>query len=197
MTVPVSAEQREAIRSLLGNGLDNRRIAGQVGVTPGQVQAIKAHITMGTCGAGENDAAAVEAEIADAEDTAFGLERDLQQALRNSIEQLEPGLTIIDEGKERTVESGRIDIMARGRSGETVVIELKAGEADRDAIGQILGYMGDLMDKNPEARVRGILVARKFASRAVSAARAAANVRLVRYGFRFTFETVSGAAAQN
>ena len=42
-----------------------------------------------------------------------------------------------------------------------------------------------------EKRVRGILVAREFAPRAISAARAAPNVRLVSYGFRFTFQTVS------
>ena len=93
----------------------------------------------------------------------------MQKALRENIEQLEPGLTISDDGKEQTVPSGRIDITAQDRDGATVVIELKVGTADRDAIGQLLAYMGDLTDKG--ARVRGILIAREFESRAVSAAR--------------------------
>ena len=54
------------------------------------------------------------------------MERDLQAVLRIAIEQLEPGLTIIDDGAERSVESGFIDITARDAS-NTVVIELKAG----------------------------------------------------------------------
>ena len=108
------------------------------------------------------------------------------------MERLEAGLTIIDGDGEQTVASGRIDITARDQRGTIVVIELKAGAANRDAIGQTLAYMGDLIDG--ETRVRGILVAREFTPRAVSAARAAANIRLVQYGFRFTFDTVGGSA---
>ena len=134
--------------------------------------------------------AAVEAEneVADAFDTAFGLERDLQLALRRNIEQLEPGLTVIDGDREQIVASGRIDITARDRDGTTVVIELKAGTADRDAIGQILSYMGDLTDGT--TRLRGIIVAREFSTRAIAAARVVPNIRLVRYGFRFSFDIV-------
>src|SRR2546429_4614470 len=87
-----------------------------------------------------------ETEVASAFDAAFGLERDLQLALRRSIEQLEPGLTIIDGDREQTVPSGRIDITACDQRGATIVIELKVGPADRDAVGQILSYMGDLTD---------------------------------------------------
>jgi hypothetical protein len=185
--MPVSVEQRQAIRVLLADRLSNQEIAAKLGVSPGTVAAVKAHTTMGTYGGdGTPD---TEAEVANAVDTAFGLERDLQLALRRSIEQLEPGLTIIDGDREQTVASGRIDITARDRSGATVVIELKAGAADRDAVGQILSYMGDLMDN--ETQVRGILVAREFMPRAVSAARIIPNIRLIQYSFHFTFETVS------
>jgi endonuclease len=127
--------------------------------------------------------------VGDNRETKFGLERDLQSALRRHIGDLEPGLSITDAGKERRVPSGFIDIAARDRDGVTVAIELKAGTADRDAIGQILSYMGNLMEST--ASVRGILVAGDFSARAVAAVRAAPNVRLVRYDFRFSFETVS------
>lgn len=110
-----------------------------------------------------------ETEIATAVDTAFRLERDLQAALRRSIEQLEEGLSVIDGYKERVVPSGKVDITARDRNGVTVIIELKKDTADRDAIGQILSYIGDSM-KDGE-KVRGILVASEFTPRAVSAAR--------------------------
>jgi hypothetical protein len=41
--------------------------------------------------------------------------------------QLEPGLMIIDDGAERSVESGFIDITALDASGAAVVIELDSG----------------------------------------------------------------------
>lgn len=65
----------------------------------------------------------------------IGLERDLQKALRREISQLEAGLVIIDDGVERSVPSGFIDITAQDSSKAIVVIELKAGTADRAAIG--------------------------------------------------------------
>jgi len=49
------------------------------------------------------------------------------------------------------------------------VIELKAGPADRDAMGQILSYIGDLIEAS--TRVCGIVVAREFSSWAIAAAR--------------------------
>jgi RecB family endonuclease NucS len=183
--VPVTAEQKTEILALLGQGLDRNEVAERLGVTPGQVSAVKAVAARGNrSGEIETDKA-----LGDAIETTFGLERDLQRALRDHIEQLEPDLTIIDDNKEQSVPSGRIDITARDSAGATVVIELKAGPADRDAIGQLLAYMGDLMAVAKS--VRGILIAGEFSPRAIATARAAPNIRLVRYGFRFSFETVS------
>jgi RecB family endonuclease NucS len=186
--VPVTTDQKAEILSLLGQGINRHEIAERIGVTPGQVSAVKAVAARGN----RFDDVQSDEVVGDAIETTFGLERDLQKALRDHIEQLEPDLTIIDDGKEQIVPVGRIDITARDRDGVTVVIELKAGPADRDAIGQILAYMGDLMVSAKS--VRGILIAGEFSARAIAAARAAPNIRLVRYGFRFSFETVSSAS---
>ena len=48
-----------------------------------------------------------EAQQIEATELKFGLERDLQIALRQSIKSLEAGLRIADGGKERTVEGFR------------------------------------------------------------------------------------------
>lgn len=117
----------------------------------------------------------------------ISLERDMQRALREQIEDLEPGLVIIDEGVERAVTSGFIDILARDQTGCLVVIELKAGKVDSRVIGQTLGYMGDLQEEDPETRVRGIIVAHEFDTRCRSAARAVPNLTLKSYAIRFTF----------
>lgn len=119
--------------------------------------------------------------------SSFSLERDLQRALRGNIEQLEPGLKITDGGTERTVDAGRIDITAEDDGGNIVVIELKAGTAGMDSIGQILSYMGSI--ESPEGKdVRGILVAYDFDERLVMAAKAVPNISLKAYSVQFTFE---------
>lgn len=117
----------------------------------------------------------------------FGLERDLQAELRRDLEQLEAGLEIIDDGAERSVDSGFIDITARDRSGATVIIELKRGTAGQRAVGQILSYMGDVAAEEDDRPIRGILVAGDFDHKAKSAARMVSNLVLRRYGVRFTF----------
>lgn len=116
----------------------------------------------------------------------IGLERDLHTALRDRIEQLEPSLTIIDDGAERSVASGFIDITAQAPDGTVVVIELKAGTARREAIGQILSYMGDVAEEE-SGRVRGILVAGEFDDKARSAARVVSSLSLRRYSVTFEF----------
>jgi RecB family endonuclease NucS len=136
----------------------------------------------------------VETETLDAVETSFGLERDLQTALRKNIEQLEPGLNITDGGKEKQVLSGRVDIIAKDKQGSTVVVELKAGTADRETVGQIIGYMGDLQSASKS--VRGIIVAGDFTQAAVSALGTMPNLQLKKYGFKFTFTSVRGTDAK-
>ena len=116
----------------------------------------------------------------------FSLEKDLQAALRAHISQLEPGLVVIDGGAERSVASGRIDILGRDATGTTVVIELKAVKAPRDAVAQILAYMGDIMAETA-APVRGILVAPDFDAKAIAAASMVPSLALHTYAFTFSF----------
>lgn len=119
----------------------------------------------------------------------FEEEAELQKSLRTNIHQLDEGLIIIDGGTERVVPSGRIDITAEDKNGTTVVIELKRGTADRDAVGQNAAYMGDISTDG--TRVRGILIAHGFSQRALAAARVVSNLELHRYGYRFTFEKIA------
>lgn len=116
----------------------------------------------------------------------LSLERDMQAALRKNITSLEPGLRIIDDGAERAVRSGLIDITCEDEA-SLVVVELKAGKAEGGAIGQILGYMGDLQEEEGDRPVRGILVAHEFDKRTRSAARVVPGLTLKRYAIEFTF----------
>ena len=109
----------------------------------------------------------------------------MQAALRGKITSLDPYLRIIDDGAERAVSSGLIDITCEDNS-SLVVVELKAGKADSRAIGQILGYMGDLQEESGKT-VRGILIAHDFDQRAKSAARVVPTLTLKRYSIAFNF----------
>lgn len=128
-----------------------------------------------------------EEMLEEAEEIAFGLERDMQSALRANIEQLEAGLKIIDDGKERITDAGRIDITASDAKKNVVIIELKAKAASAPDIAQILAYMGAVAeaDKKP---VRGILVANDFHKKAILASRTVPTLLLKKYTIRFTFE---------
>ncbi|MGH9511473.1 MAG: endonuclease NucS domain-containing protein [Terriglobales bacterium] len=117
----------------------------------------------------------------------IGLERDMQAALRLNLEQLEAGLTAIDDGAERSVDSGFIDITAHDSLGSVVVIELKAGAAGQRAIAQILSYMGDISAEEENSKVRGILVASEFDAKAKAAAKMVPNLALRKYSIRFFF----------
>ena len=124
--------------------------------------------------------------IEEAEELKFGLERDMQAALRRNIEQLEQGLRVIDGGSERTVEAGHIDITAQDSDDKLVVIELKAGIAGPDSIPQTLAYMGSLQSET-QGPVRGILVANDFHRKVLLAAQAVPNLQLKQYSFTFSF----------
>ena len=94
--------------------------------------AVKAHVTMGTY---EQEAETVVEQIESAADLKFGLEPDLQSALRRNIEQLEEKLRIIDGGKEKCTDGLRFDITAEDSRDRVVIIELKAGEAKKESEG--------------------------------------------------------------
>jgi len=146
---------------------------------------------------GNRPIAPVDAGSNDEDETLISLEVDIENALVSNLNQLEPGLGLYREddktGQQYQIsfdgkKKGRIDILAVSEVGDFVVIEIKAGEADRDACGQIQGYMGWVkqhMAKNQT--VRGIVVANNFTIRAIYAAKVVPNLCLKKCQINFTF----------
>jgi len=137
----------------------------------------------------DNETSSEENIIEEASEITFSLERDMQAALRKNIETLEKGLRIIDNGKERNIASGRIDITAQDKNKKTVVIELKAFTARPDVIAQTLAYMQAVKEED-KTEVRGIIVASDFNDKVKLAARQILNLKLVKYSFQFNYSTV-------
>jgi hypothetical protein len=142
---------------------------------------------LGTVGtSGDDQAETSDEEIEQAFEASVSLERDLHAYLAGRLGELEAGLVLEPNGVEHQTEAGRIDLLARDSSGRLVVVELKAGKAKDAALGQLLGYMGCMAER--ESSVRGILVASDFENRVKLAARALPNVKLLRYQLLFSFE---------
>ena len=123
----------------------------------------------------------------------FSIEADLQSSLRQNLNQLEPDLTIADNGSERTVATGRMDILARDSAGVNWVIELKAGTANEQAIGQLMAYMNALAEEEQIdiGDIRGMLIAHDFNDKARHSARMIPAIKLKRYGITFSFDDVT------
>jgi len=119
----------------------------------------------------------------------FGLEKDLQNALRKNIQSLGYNLSIIDGGVEKTTEAGRIDITTQDADGTIVVIELKAGTAKSDVIAQTLSYMTALKREGHKS-VKGIIIANSFQDRVKLAAEQIENLELIEYSFQFSFKSI-------
>ena len=119
----------------------------------------------------------------------FKLEREMQAAVRRQLNELESGLVADDDGVERRVATGKIDIVARDKDKKLVVIELKAGPCPPTALEQVLGYADALAEETGED-VRAYLIAGEFADRTRAAARRTRGLKLKTYEFSVSFNDV-------
>ena len=92
-------------------------------------------------------------------------EHEIRDYLARHPEEIEPGLRIITV--ERPVSPGFVDIYARDSDGNIVVIELKRITADRNAVLQLHRYIESFKKHNPNASIRGILVAPSISKNAL------------------------------
>lgn len=134
-----------------------------------------------------SEATIVDIETPEVQKQTIGLEKDMQAAIRQNVGQIEQGLEITDGGRERSVETGYIDITAKDSAGVPVVIELKTGVAGQRAVAQILSYIGSVMEEEGSDQVRGILIASEFDRKAKAAAKVVPNLTLMSYQFSFQF----------
>jgi hypothetical protein len=138
----------------------------------------------------EGDAPTEEAAL----EITLSLEKDLQEYLSKDLNQLEPGLKLFTDeglaGREIPTEAGKIDILAKDRENNLVVIELKASKASYGTLGQILSYMASIKKELGANHVRGMIVAEEFDKKLSLAVTEVPTVSLVKYKVNFEFEKV-------
>jgi hypothetical protein len=137
-----------------------------------------------------SDEAEIEEEL---EEAAISLERDLETFIFENIASVENGLTPYEgkAGRQYSVESGRVDILAKDKQGKFVAIEIKAGTATDSVLTQVLSYMANIKkDLAKQTEIRGIIIAHDFPNRIISAISLLPNVKIMKYKARFDFETV-------
>lgn len=131
-------------------------------------------------------------DVQESIEASLSLERDLHSYLAKRVNEIENGLVLVENGNEYPTDVGRIDLLAKDKQGNNVVIELKVGKAKDSALGQLLGYMGCIaLSSTEHIQTRGILVASEFEQRVVYAARGLPHVKLVKYRVSFELQEIT------
>jgi RecB family endonuclease NucS len=139
----------------------------------------------------------VEVEAEEAADQAFAFERDLRNYLSKNLNVIESGLTLYKDeefvGIEFPVGGRFIDILAVGKTGDFVVIELKVSRGHEKTIGQLLRYMGWVQKNLASGKpVRGVIVASDITEDLKLAASQIRNVGLFEYELSFKLRPLEG-----
>jgi RecB family endonuclease NucS len=117
-------------------------------------------------------------------------ERALQNFLLENPEKLGiPNPQIVES--EYQTEVGRIDLLVASGQSTLWVVELKAGIAGREAIGQITSYIGAVRRAHPDKAVLGLLVATDFDKGCLAAYDAIGDVELKKVRIEYVLENAA------
>jgi hypothetical protein len=83
-------------------------------------------------------------------------EQNLEGFIVQQLDRIEPGLQLVS--RQLSTPAGRLDLLCRDANGNYVIVELKRTQGTDHVVGQILRYMGWLMEKHPKEKIRGIVV---------------------------------------
>ena len=130
------------------------------------------------------------------EENEFAYERDLQHFLAKNLSLIEPGLILYTEegitGLEFPVGSRFIDVLAKDKDSNYVVIELKVSRGYDRVVGQILRYMAWIRKNHAEQnqKVRGVIIAREITEDLLLACSETQNVDLFEYNLSVTLRKI-------
>ncbi len=115
-------------------------------------------------------------------------EKELEDFLWTNWESIDFGfdrpIYLVGKQQRLSADTGdRVDLVAKGRSGEHIAIELKIIEARRGDYTQLTSYLGNMESSGvPADKLRGILVAPSFSRKVLSSAAIEPRTTLLRFG---------------
>jgi predicted nuclease of restriction endonuclease-like (RecB) superfamily len=129
------------------------------------------------------------------DNTSYLVEKPLERYLSSRLKVLEDNLRLVGTQYPLDYENNRwyIDILAKDKNDNLVVIELKAGVAKEGVYSQISKYIAVINKTHLEAKgkkVRGIIVANEFTIELKLAVSNMPEILLKKYNMDFRFEDV-------
>lgn len=106
-------------------------------------------------------------------------ERNLEDLVVAQLEAIEPGLRL--EERQKSTPAGRLDLLCRDATGKYVVVELKRARGTDQVVGQILRYMGWLIEAHGTDKVRGIVIVQNKDQGLTYAVKAIPNVEVKQF----------------
>ena len=103
-------------------------------------------------------------------------ERNVEDFVVQQLEEIEPGLHL--EERQLSTPAGRLDLLCRDADGNYVVVELKRMQGTDQVMGQVLRYMGWLMEEHVTEKIRGMVIVGRKDQLLSYAARAVPNVQV-------------------
>ena len=110
-------------------------------------------------------------------------EKVLEAVVMHYLEEIEPGLKL--EERQLATPAGRLDLLCRDADGTYVVVEIKKSQGTDQVVGQVLRYMGWVIDAKATDNVRGIIIVQSKDRRLSYAIKAAPNVQIKEYRMMF------------
>ena len=137
--------------------------------------------------------------LEDEEAREFAYERDLQAFLARNLDIIEPGLELFTDEENEDVNGfefpagGRyIDILAKSKTNDLVVIELKVSKAYDRVVGQLMRYMAWIKENIAEddQNVRGVIISKTISEDLVLATSMVQDVILFEYELNVTLKKI-------
>lgn len=121
----------------------------------------------------------------------FSYEKNLKTSMVTQIHELFPEYKIYgenNEGVEYLIEGKKIDILLEKNDGSLFAIELKSGTANYKVFGQLSMYLGLLIDRFPERKISGCIVAAEIDNTLKSATKITELITLKTYKMKLELQ---------
>lgn len=111
-------------------------------------------------------------------------EKHLEAVVLHNLGKIEPGLTLVEQ--QVATPAGRLDLLCKDATGKYVVLELKKSRGTDQVVGQILRYMGWVIENKGTDKVRGIIIVQRKDRRLTYAIKATSNIQIKEFGITFS-----------